>query len=200
MSGYTSLSHKVGTYTLPNGHIYVRWRAAGNNFNNIFLVSAKNAPIVFFSFHIVLFFVFTFPKTIKKNGLWKLLVRKIYKHLRKNGLHRPGSWAALGAMVGRPKNHENKRPSKSLSESLCRWPANAILRLRKAGAGFECWGLGCGQVGPHQAPGAPKTKKKRFRQKNFKNVAKNLKKTRPNTEKTKNVKTKKNVLIVFGRH
>ena len=137
-------------------------------------------------------------KTIEKTRFLK--TQKMCQTLRKNDLHRPGSWAALLAMVGRPKDHDNERPSKPLPESLCRWPANAILRLRKAGGtGFGCWGLGCGQVGTNQAPGSPKTIKKTIRQKLLKTLP-NYKKRCHKLKNTKKVKTIKHVLVVFGRH
>ena len=79
------------------------------------------------------------------------------------------------------QNLQNERPSKPLSESLCRWPTNAILRLRRC----------------------HKQKKKVSPQTITKGCHKLRKNSARNKKKTKNVKTKENRsdnLINHGRH
>ena len=81
----------------------------------------------------------------------------------KNGFPTPGSAWWLGIPGGCDRESPNSREweaSKTFIRIPCRWPTYAISRLQKAGTGFGCWDLGCGQVGPNRTSGVPKTKKK----------------------------------------
>ena len=142
-------------------------------------VCHKRSHFLLHSFHsFSLFCSFHISKNYKNRSVKQL--KKQCQKLRKNGLHGPGSWAALWAMVGRPKNLETRGLQNPYHNSFADgpqmpfWGSGGQGPVLGAGAWAAVrWGqirlLGCQKTKqktarPNSIKTLPKTKKKRCQQ------------------------------------
>ena len=126
------------------------------------LVSVINGPILCYSVHMLIFYschiYINYKNTVCEN--YKKTVPSTKKKTVLTPLPGPGGWASLRGHSWEAQNSPKWEAFKILIGIPLQMARKCHFEAPEGRDSFGCWGLSFGQVGPNQAPGAPKTKKK----------------------------------------